>query len=107
MLRYLGSSSYADQDSIPEENTVAQLEIDNHADTSCFGSSFVPLYWTGQVCDVTPFLSDYTPMTNVHIASACTAYDDQCTGRTIIMEFHQGLWFGNKMPHSLINPNQC
>ena len=90
MLCYLGSSSYADQDSIPEENTVAQLEIDNHADTSCFGSSFVPLYWTGQVCDVTPFLSDYAPMTNVHIV----------TGRTIIMKFHQGLWFGNKMPQS-------
>jgi hypothetical protein len=83
------------------------LEIDKHADTLCFGSSFVPLYWTGQVCDVTPFLSDYTPMTNVHIVSACTAYDDQRTGRTIIMEFHQGLWSGNKMTHSLINPNQC
>ena len=29
------------------------------------------------------------------------------TGQTYILAFHQGLWFGNKMPNSLINPNQC
>ena len=29
------------------------------------------------------------------------------SGETIILEFGQGLWFGNRMEHSLINPNQC
>ena len=25
----------------------------------------------------------------------------------VILEFGQGLWFGNRMKKSLINPNQC
>jgi len=29
------------------------------------------------------------------------------SGETIILEFGQGLWFGNHLNHSLINPNQC
>jgi hypothetical protein len=29
------------------------------------------------------------------------------TGHASILEFHQGLWFGLKLPNSLINPNQC
>ena len=29
------------------------------------------------------------------------------SGETIILEFGQGLWFGERMEHSLINPNQC
>ena len=94
-------------DYIPAENTVARMEIDNHADTTCFGSNFIPLYFTGQVCDVSPYLNEYEPMPNVRIAGACTAYDDPKTGLTVILEYHQGLWFGTKMTHSLINPNQC
>jgi len=29
------------------------------------------------------------------------------SGETIILEFGQGLWFGDRVNHSLINPNQC
>jgi len=28
-------------------------------------------------------------------------------GETIILQFGQGLWFGDRLNHSLINPNQC
>ena len=28
-------------------------------------------------------------------------------GEVLILEFGQGLWFGNMMEKSLINPNQC
>lgn len=57
--------------------------------------------------DVSPFSNEYDALKDVPIASAATAYDNPDTGETIILEFHQGLWFGDRMEHSLINPNQC
>ena len=35
-----------------------------------------------------------------------TAYDDDATGQTYILVFHEALYYGNKLDHSLINPNQ-
>ena len=29
------------------------------------------------------------------------------SGELVILEFEQGLWFGNGMEKSMINPNQC
>jgi hypothetical protein len=46
-------------------------------------------------------------MTDIPVASAATAWDDPATGLTTILVFHQGLWFGDKLENSLINPNQC
>ena len=82
-------------------------EIDNHADTTCFGPNFRVTYMTDQECNVYPFSDQYKPIESVPIVTACTAYDDLDTGETYILEFHQGLYFGNQMKHSLICPNQC
>ena len=46
-------------------------------------------------------------MTDIPVATAVTAWDDPNSGETTLLEFNQGLWFGNKLPVSLINPNQC
>ena len=88
-------------------NTIAQSEIDNHADTTCFGVNFTPIYFTNQVCEVSPFSSEYQAMMDIPVATAATAWDDPTSGKTHILEFNQGLWFGSKLPHSLISPNQC
>jgi hypothetical protein len=85
---------------------VLPLEIDNHADTHCFGCNFTPFMWTGLSCSVSPFLSEYDAMDDVKICSAATSYTAS-TGETIILIFGQGLWFGDRMKKSLINPNQC
>jgi len=42
----------------------------------------------------------------VQIASGATAWTNQDTGITHILVVHQGLWFGTKMPHLLMNPTQ-
>jgi len=47
-----------------------------------------------------------TLLNDIPICTAATAVDLD-TGETIILEFGQGLWFGDRMTHSLINPNQC
>ena len=89
------------------DNRVARCEMDNHADTCCFGSNFRPTFITDQVCDVFPFHDGYEPQRKVPVVTAVTAWDDPDTGEAFILEFHQGLWFGSTLQHSLINPNQC
>ena len=81
-------------------------DIDNHADTICFGKNFRPLFFTSEVCTVSPFLeNEYDAQNNVQICSAVTAVDLD-SGETILLEAGQGLWFGDRMARSLINPNQ-
>ena len=82
-------------------------EIDNHADTTCFGPNFRVTHVTDQECNVYPFTDQYKPIQSIPIVTACTAYDDPVTGESYILEFNQGLYFGHKMKHSLICPNQC
>jgi len=81
-------------------------EIDNHADTTCFGKNFRVISLTSEVCSVSPYLSEYTSIADIPICTAATVVDLD-SGETIILEFGQGLWFGDRMCHSLINPNQC
>lgn len=81
--------------------------MDNHADTTCFGANFTPIYFTGQTCNVSPFSSEYHALENVQVCTAATAWDDPTTGQAHIIEVNQGLWFGNRMEHSLLSPNQC
>ena len=47
----------------------------------------------------------YNPIENVPIVSGTTAYD-HANGSTYIPVFHESLYLGTKMQHSLINPNQ-
>jgi hypothetical protein len=88
-------------------NTITRGEINNHADTTCFGSNFTPIHFTGGYCEVSPFSDEYTKMVDIPIALAATAWDDPEPGITTILIFNEGLWFGDKLRNSLINPNQC
>jgi Reverse transcriptase (RNA-dependent DNA polymerase) len=89
-----------------EEGTVARCEMDSHADTCVAGPNFMILEFTGEQCDVTPYTSDYQPITNVAVVNAVTAFTDASTGVTVILRFNQVLWYGKRMKMSLINPNQ-
>ena len=81
-------------------------EIDSHADTHCFGQNFRPVTWTGHECSVSPFLAEYSEQMNIKICTGATAYTLD-TGEVVILIFGQGLWFGDRMDKSLINPYQC
>ena len=106
-VRVLSSAKSATMIENPVAGTLGRLELDSHADTCCFGANFTTMFITQYVCDVSPFSNEYTPMKDVPICSAATAYDDKTTGETTILVFHQGLWFGPSLANSLINPNQC
>ena len=81
-------------------------DIDNHAHTHFFGKNSRPLSWSDLMCSVSPFISKYTTTDNVEICTAATAWTSH-TGQVYISVFGQGLWFGDRMDRSLINPNQC
>eukprot|EP00978_Attheya_sp_CCMP212_P022661 scaffold67994_cov67-Attheya_sp.AAC.2 len=85
---------------------VDNSEIDNHADTLCLGANCLPIYFTGELCDVVPYSDSYTLKKGVPMAQAATAYTHPDTGETVIFILNQGLWFGAELPNSLWNPNQ-
>ena len=86
-------------------NTKAFNETDSNADTCCLGKNFAMLSPTERTADVYPYNAEYEPLHNVPIVSAATAWDDE-NGMTWLLIINEGLFYGNKLDHSLLNPNQ-
>lgn len=86
----------------------SRAKLDSHADTCVLGPGFLKLYTTNSTCSVAPYLSIYDDMHNIEIVGQATAIQDPDSDKTIILEIHQALWYGDVpgMDHSLINPNQ-
>ena len=84
----------------------SQIEMDSHADTIVCGSNCVIMPYTGKECDVTPCTDAYEAISNVPIVQAATAYDNPETGECTILIFNEAIWMGDKMDHTLVNPNQ-
>ena len=94
---------------VPNDTTVGNMlrnEMDTHADTSCAGANWSMMEYTGQVCEVSPFLSSYDPVQEIPVARCCTVWTDDQSGQDYLLVGDEMLWFGTTMEHSLINPNQ-
>lgn len=92
---------------IPNDyNFRGRAEVDTRADTTCAGAAFALIETTGKECDVKGFHDEMMPIRNIPIATCATAYDHPQLQETIILLFHEALYFGKDMDHSLINPNQ-
>ena len=87
------------------DGTSADNEADTNADTIVAGKNFVNLGNTNRVADVYGFTKELGKCDNVPIASAATAWTDPISKVTYILVFHETLFYGAKMDHSLINPN--
>jgi len=96
--------SYKSQVMTQKDGHMAPVEIDNHADTCCLGSNFRLMTYTNQVCTVNGFL-DGMEETDIPIVTGATAWVSP-NGDKYILVVNQGLWFGNKLEKSLLNPNQ-
>ena len=90
----------------PEGGEVADNESDTNADTCCLGKNFKVIQFTRRVADVYAYDQSIAPIENVPIVSGATAWDDPATGVTYLLIFHEALYYGTKLSHSLINPNQ-
>jgi hypothetical protein len=89
-----------------KEGTVGRCEMDTHADTCVAGANFLVFEFDGTTCEVTPFTDQYQAMKGILIVSAATAWTDEESGEMIVLFFNQVLWYGDKISHSLLNPNQ-
>ena len=76
--------------------TSSRAEIDTRADTICAGKASRVIEYTGQVCDVSPFTSEYESMRNISVAKTATAYDHPYDNETYILVTAQSLYFGDK-----------
>jgi hypothetical protein len=84
----------------------SQLEMDSHADTIVCGSNCTIIHFTDKVCDVSPYTDTYEAIKSVPIVQAATAFDHPDTGETTILILNEAISMGDKMNHTLINPNQ-
>jgi hypothetical protein len=90
----------------PEPDSWNKSELDSHADTCVAGANTVPLWYTDHKVSVSPFIGEYAPLDDVPVATVATAYDSQVDGSTIILIINEALYFGDRMAHSLLCPNQ-
>jgi len=81
-------------------------ELDSHPDTCIAGENCVILEVTNQTVNNSAFTDEHDIMSNIPIVTAATAYDDAATGVTYILVLGQCIYMGDKMPNSLICPNQ-
>ena len=84
----------------------ANNECDTAADTFCLGKNFVILSYTSRVADVYGYNSAHEPIHNVPIVSGATAYDCPITNEMYVLVFHESIYYGTGLDHTLINPNQ-
>lgn len=85
---------------------VGRNESDNNANAMCFGMNWRPLCFAGKVCDVMPHVDGLGVTKDAQIATAATCHVNERTGKRIVVVAHEGLWFGDAVPNTSLNPNQ-
>lgn len=89
------------------EGSEGRMELDTHADTCVAGNNTVVLDLTGKVVSVSPFCeSEFKALEDIPVATVATAYDCPTTGKTYVLVINEALYFGDKMKHTLLCPNQ-
>jgi len=80
--------------------------LDSHADTCVAGSNTAPLWFSDDKVSVSPFIGEYATLQDIPIASIATAWDSLVDGSTILLVINEALYFGDRLGHSLLCPNQ-
>ena len=84
----------------------SNCELDSHADTTAAGPNMILLEDQAiSHVDVHPFSPEYAPVKDIPIGTCVTAYTDP-NGKVWLIYFHETLYFGDRLQHSLICPNQ-
>ena len=86
--------------------TTASNKCDTNADTCCLGKNFVILEYTRRTADVYTYEKSLKPIKGVPIVNSATAWNEPVTQHTYILVINEALYYGTKLDHSLINPNQ-
>ena len=90
--------------SVDEDGEDRWCELDSHADTCVAGSNCIPLGPAGPRVNVHAFAPGYGAKT-YHIRTAATVWMDESNGNKYLLVFHQCIFLGKDMKHTLVNPN--
>ena len=82
-----------------------RTELDSHADTCVCGKNCVMLEDSGVTVNVSPFTNEYASIKNVPIGTCATSLELE-NGEVLVLIIHQALFFGDRLPFTLLNPNQ-
>ena len=66
--RYRSIKSFETNNS-NDPGTIARCELDSHVDRCVAGPNFQLDEYTGDFCDVTPYLADNQPLTNIPVVN--------------------------------------
>ena len=81
-------------------------EVDSHADTTVGGPNCVLLETNGETATVHSFSDERKPFADVPIGTIATAWVNRKTGETFVLIYNEALYFGNRLDHTLLCPNQ-
>ena len=82
------------------------IELDTHAEMTVLGSNCVVLSYTGKECEVSPYSTEYEAVRNIPVVSGAAVWTNPIDGTAHLLVFHESLWMGDKLDHTLVNPNQ-
>ena len=80
-------------------------ELDSHADTCCLGTGCYVLYQT-DTADVSGFVESLGKIKEAAVITGVLAYDEEESGNTYLLYFHQALHLPQMKNRCLLNPNQ-
>ena len=83
-----------------------RCELDSHADTHVGGANCVLMSRTGEYATVHSFSNERKPFQDVPIGTVATSWVNPETGETFVLMFPETLFFGDRLDHSLLCPNQ-
>ena len=89
-----------------QQSVHGRVEMDSHADTTVLGSNCVVLAYTGKECEVSPYTDEYDAIRNVPNVVGATVWTNSQDGAPILLIFNEALWMGDRLHHTLTNPNQ-
>ena len=62
------------------------------------------MHYTGDIFEVSLFLSTYAPVQEIPVAQCCTVWTDD-KGKEYLLVGDEMSWFGTALKNLLINPN--
>jgi hypothetical protein len=83
-----------------------KTELDSHADTCVGGANSILLEDSGETATVHSFSGERKPFASIPIGTIATSWTDEGTSETFVLQFPESLYFGDRLPHSLLCPNQ-
>ena len=90
----------------PQSTLHGRIELDTLANTTVLGLNCAVLSYMGKECEVSPYSSQYEAVQNVPVVTGVSVWTNAADGTAYLLIFHESLSMGDKLDHTLVNPNQ-